>query len=447
MMYLCYIGATFLSGSLYYFGDKGIIGILIPFAILSGLFFVTLTKSDGMRFLFLTAANLFFILDIFLFQISFVDYLPLIYIILFINAFLLSNPLINLMYAFCYLMTVYQFKATIPNELLIGNFIGIIINSIIFTALALMVNKLKKDHELIREQELKYRTLFDFSADIIYLFELTEDDMPSKILEINDAACNKFGYSKEEILQMNPLQFTAQDRLDKIKGVQKELVEKGTISFEGKYITKSSQYIPSEITATVFKLENKRVVLAIARDISERKVLEDKLHYLAYYDSLTSLPNRDLLKNQIRNLNQGVQIAFLFVDLDGFKTINDTFGHDCGDQIIKLSAIKLRQCIDEQGLVTRFGGDEFLILLENTNIREVKEIAHSIINAFSEPIELQHHTANVTVSIGISFTTMGEQSVDVSIKEADQAMYMAKENGKNNFYIFEKNISLKEVST
>lgn len=447
MIYLCYIGATFISGSMYYFGDAGILNTLISLTTLCCFISLTFTKLDISRFLLLTAANLFFIIDIFLFKISFFDYLPLIYIILFINAFMLSNPLINLMYSFLYLMTLYQLKASLPDELLLGNMIGIIINSFIYTSLALLLNNLNKDHEIIKEKELKYRTLFDFSADIIYLFELKEDYMPGNILEINDSACQKFGYHKDDLLKMNPLQFTAHDRKDKVKEVQRELIERGKISFEGKYISKSGQIIPSEITATVFKLGHKKVVLAIARDITERKLLEERLHFLAFHDSLTGLPNRDLLKEHIANMKNGELIAFLFIDLDGFKSINDSFGHDCGDQVIKLAANKFTQCIGTSGLVTRFGGDEFLILLENSRLEEVKRIVASIMTAFSKPFELQQKKASVTVSIGISFAIIGEQNVEKAIKEADIAMYLAKENGKNNYHIYDNKLSLSKLSS
>lgn len=424
--------------------NERVIGFWIPIAAFICFIFVSITKSNNKRFILLTIASLLFILEILLFNISFYDYIPLIYLILFINAFMLSNPLINLMYAFLYLLTIYQFEGTLPKELLIGNMIGILINSFIYTALAILVIKFKKDHEIIKEKELKYRTLFNCSGDIVYLFELTEDNMPGEILEINNSACQKFGYHKNEILHMNPLQFTAHDRLSKIKEVQEKLIKSGTITFEGKYISKNGQYIPSEITATVFNLGDKKVVLAIARDITERKRLEEKLHYLAYHDSLTGLPNRDLLKSYIRNIKHGSRVAFLFVDLDGFKTINDTFGHDYGDQVIQLASSKLTNCIVSKGMVTRFGGDEFLLLLENVSYQDVKQTAEAIIQAFLIPFDLGKQDAFVTVSIGISFSIIGEKNIDAAIKEADIAMYLAKENGKNNYHFFEKSTILVE---
>lgn len=335
-------------------------------------------------------------------------------------------------------MPIFRMSFGIPNELLFGNVFGIIINTFIYLALLILIRKLKKDQEVIKENELKYRTLFDFSGDMVYLFELTDDYMPSSVLEINDSACRKFGYTKEELLQMNPLQFTSHDRLSKVKEVQMELIRKGTISFEGKYVSKDGEYIPSEITANVFQLGSKKVVLAISRDITERKLLEEKLHFLAYHDSLTGLPNRDLLKKHLRSLTLGTKVAFLFIDLDGFKEINDTLGHDSGDQLIKLAAEKFTRCIGSKGMVSRFGGDEFLILLENVHLQDAIDTANSIISAFSVPFLLDQNEAKVTVSIGISFSTLGEKHIDQAIKEADTAMYQAKENGKNNYFSYDQ---------
>jgi diguanylate cyclase (GGDEF)-like protein/PAS domain S-box-containing protein len=442
--YLYFIGVCFLCANLY-FSNQNEKGLFIHIAIFLSFIYVILTKSNNYRFIFLTVANVLFILEIFIYKISFYDYLPLIYLILFINAFMLANPLINLMYASLYLMTIYHLKDALPNELFIGNMVAIVLNSLIYTALALLVNKLNKDHEVIKEKELKYRTLFDFSGDIVYLFELMEDDMPGKILEVNESACRKFGYQKEELLQMNPLEFTAHDRISKVKEIQKRLVNKGNVSFEGKYISKAGLYIPSEITANVFMLDGKKVVLAIARDITERKRLEEKLHYLAYHDSLTGLPNRDLLKEHIRHLKKGSAVAFLFVDLDGFKGINDTFGHDCGDEIIKLAAEKLTNCIDSIGIVTRFGGDEFLLLLEDANLEAIQRIAMRIIEDFTIPFQIASEEATVSVSIGISFAVVGVSHIELAIKEADMAMYTAKENGKNNYHFYEGNSILAKI--
>ncbi|HYK75213.1 MAG TPA: GGDEF domain-containing protein [Pseudoneobacillus sp.] len=346
----------------------------------------------------------------------------------------------NIMFGFFYLMPIFRMGYDMPNQLLFGNVIGIIINIFIYLALLILIRKLKSDQEVIKEKELKYRTLFDFSGDMVYLFELEDDFMPGTVLEINESACRKFGYTKEELLQMNPLQFTSHDRLSKIKELQMELISKGTMSFEGKYVSKDGRYIPSEITANVFHLGSKKVVLAISRDITERKLLEEKLHYLAYHDSLTGLPNRDLLKQHLRSVITGTKVAFLFIDLDGFKEINDTLGHDSGDQLIKLAAAKFISCIGSKGLVSRFGGDEFLILLENVQIEDAIYKAKSIITAFSVPFLLEQNEANVTVSIGISLSTMGEKHIDQAIKEADTAMYQAKENGKNNYSLYEHNV-------
>jgi diguanylate cyclase (GGDEF)-like protein/PAS domain S-box-containing protein len=433
MILLCIIGAIFICVSLYANGESN--SIFIPIAILASFVLIPFIKSDNLRFIFLTIANLLIMFDIFLYKIDFYDFLPLIYIVLFINAFMLSKSLINLMYAFLYLLTIYQFKASLPVELWIGNMVGIIINSIIYTFLALLISKLNNETMRMKEKELKYRTLFDFSADIVYLFELKEDFMPGKILEVNASACQKFGYSKAELLRMNPLDFTAPGRIEKIKQLQKELVEKGTISFEGKYLSKNGDLIPSEITANVFKMENKNVVLAIARDITERKRLEEKLHFLAYHDSLTGLPNRDLLKDYIHNKKQGEDLAFLFIDLDGFKLINDTMGHDYGDCLIRLAASKFSQSVGTNGLVTRFGGDEFLIVIDQATIEKASHIAEVIINAFKVPMKINEKSVSISVSIGISFALLGRDDIDNSIKEADIAMYKAKDNGKNNYYL------------
>ncbi|PKG23449.1 bifunctional diguanylate cyclase/phosphodiesterase [Niallia nealsonii] len=181
------------------------------------------------------------------------------------------------------------------------------------------------------------------------------------------------------------------------------------------------------------------------RDITEQKEENQKMHFMAYYDSLTKLPNRNYFKDYISSklLTDGEQIPFaiLFIDLERFKIVNDTFGHAIGDLLLQQVSERLSECVKAEGIVARFSGDEFLILLENATKNEILFHIKRIIDSFSEPFLIKEHEVFTSPSIGVSQYPKNGQSLETLIKHADIAMYHAKKNWNDNFTFFNQNLS------
>ena len=177
-------------------------------------------------------------------------------------------------------------------------------------------------------------------------------------------------------------------------------------------------------------------------DISERKKAEAQVIRLAHYDQITNLPNRtlflDRFQHDIKKVQRNKQfITLLYLDLDRFKEINDTLGHDMGDLLLKEAAERLVKCVRQDDTVARMGGDEFTVILNNLNNQiSTERIAQNILDKFTEPFHLGGEVVYITTSIGISVYPVDGTEVDVLLKNADQAMYAAKEQGRNRYHYF-----------
>jgi len=185
-------------------------------------------------------------------------------------------------------------------------------------------------------------------------------------------------------------------------------------------------------------------VIGTYTDISERKAIEAQVMKLAHYDSITNLPNRTLF---LERLNQEISnaqhkhgaLALIMIDLDGFKEINDSLGHQKGDLMIKLTAERLLKCVHDKDVVSRLGGDEFTLIITDTNdIVKIHALANKILEVIAEPYRLENDIAYVTASLGITFYPGNSQHSDELIRQADQAMYASKNAGKNRYSFFTK---------
>ncbi|MBD3562365.1 diguanylate cyclase, partial [Planktothrix sp. FACHB-1355] len=183
----------------------------------------------------------------------------------------------------------------------------------------------------------------------------------------------------------------------------------------------------------------KRTAAELVRYNTELKLSQDRLRHLAYHDSLTGLPNRKLFYEQLsQSLEWAAQnerlLALLFLDLDGFKQINDTQGHDMGDLLLQGVADRLTNCLRSSDTVSRLGGDEFTVILPIIkSVSDVTRVADKIIDAITQPFVLNGQTINVTISIGISLFPLNGDEMNALIKNADAAMYRAKQQGKNKY--------------
>jgi diguanylate cyclase (GGDEF)-like protein len=183
---------------------------------------------------------------------------------------------------------------------------------------------------------------------------------------------------------------------------------------------------------------------------SYRELMESqqKLQQMAYYDELTTLPNRvhlyNFLKQSIAELQLNKQLlVVLFIDLDGFKEVNDTTGHKIGDLLLKEAGQRIQLCIRNADLVSRLGGDEFIVVLKNCDIKAAEEVAGRIINELSKSYTFYDEIVHVTASIGASIAPKDGDDEELLIQRADKAMYFAKNQGKNGFAFY--NEDLEEV--
>ncbi|MDO8261851.1 MAG: EAL domain-containing protein [Gallionella sp.] len=276
-------------------------------------------------------------------------------------------------------------------------------------------------------------------------------DAKANIIRVNRAFTDVTGYSQEEALGKNPRMMNS-GRHDKAFFVEmwQNLIRTGVWSGEVWDKRKDGQIYPQWVDITAVKNEHQKTIryVAIFSDITARKQAEEDIRNLAFYDALTKLPNRRLFIDRFhaalpvsaRHNNYG---AVLFIDLDKFKTLNDTLGHDYGDLLLVEVAVRIKSCVREMDTVARFGGDEFVVLIEeisndqNEASLKVGLVAEKIREALTRPYRLKEHEHHSSPSIGISLYRGNEETVDTLLQNADKAMYQAKSSGRNAVRFFD----------
>ena len=225
------------------------------------------------------------------------------------------------------------------------------------------------------------------------------------------------------------------------------------VDFEHRIIRRDGEVRHILARTRVIKDDTDRIVKRYGanQDITERKRAEEKIQYLATHDVLTGLPNRMMFSQLLNHAIQSAQrykrqFAVLFIDLDRFKIINDTLGHEAGDQLLQEIAVRLKQSLRAVDIVARLGGDEFVILIEEvSDSSQVATVAHKILTSIIKPITLMGQECRITASIGISMYPKDAEDEQSLMKNADIAMYLAKEEGKNNYQFYSKDIQSKSL--
>ena len=187
-------------------------------------------------------------------------------------------------------------------------------------------------------------------------------------------------------------------------------------------------------------------------DLEERKRVEQSIRYMAHHDALTGLPNRSLFRDRLTHAMAQAdryhqRLAVMFLDLDRFKAINDTLGHNVGDQLLTIAAERLRSCVRDSDTVARLGGDEFTVVVEDIiEDHDAAAVAQKILDTLSQPFNLYGHEVFISVSVGITLYPSDDDNADNLLRNADSAMYRAKEFGRNNFqfYVADMNIKARE---
>jgi diguanylate cyclase (GGDEF)-like protein/PAS domain S-box-containing protein len=264
-------------------------------------------------------------------------------------------------------------------------------------------------------------------------------DLEGDMVYVNDTACDSLGYTREELINLKPYKLSPQEDAERFRDRMNKLLEKKSTIDEVTFLRKDGAELPVELHGRIIELGSKELVLAVVRDISERKKMEEHIRQLAYHDSLTGLPNRSLLTDhfhlaQAHAIRYKHLLVLMMMDLDKFKDVNDNLGHSAGDRLLKEVSMRLVESVRKTDTVARMGGDEFVLLLQEINSEgDTSNIARKILEVMRKPFELEGHKLNVTTSIGIAFYPCDGDDMDSLVKHADFAMYRVKEQGRNSF--------------
>ncbi len=270
-------------------------------------------------------------------------------------------------------------------------------------------------------------------------------DPASRIIEVNDTFTRITGYTRDEAVGQTPrLLNSGHHDAAFYRAMWESLTRTGAWAGEIWNRRKDGSVYPEWLSITAAHDENGQITNYVSAfsDISERKAYEVRLRHLAEYDPLTKLPNRTLLRDRLTHAiglaaRKGGKIAVLFLDLDRFKNINDSLGHAIGDQMLIEAARRLRSAVRGSDTVSRLGGDEFVLLLTELETPDhAAHVAEKLLQVVAEPFSLEGHELNVTPSIGIALFPEDGADPDALLKNADTAMYHAKEKGRNNFQFF-----------
>lgn len=288
-----------------------------------------------------------------------------------------------------------------------------------------------KVKSLSDEYDRQFHSVIESTADGIVV-----TDAEGTIVQWNNGAQSLFGYSKEEILHEDVRMIFAPETLPHHGPTD---VFGKTIELTG--FKKGGSQFPVELSAGTWQTANGAYYSLIIRDITERKMIEEKISNLVYLDSLTELPNRRLFNDRLDSsidqaADNGTMLSILYLDLDQFKLINDTYGHPTGDRLLIEASLRIKSCISKTDTLARLGGDEFIVLLLNADYMKTEAVAQKILGVLNEPFVLNDETVFTTSSIGASLFPSDGQSPDILVKNADIAMYRAKEEGRNNFQFF-----------
>ncbi|HYD77250.1 bifunctional diguanylate cyclase/phosphodiesterase [Ramlibacter sp.] len=287
--------------------------------------------------------------------------------------------------------------------------------------------------------------------DVVIITEAGPFSEPGpRIVFVNDAFERRTGYTRDEVIGRSPRLLqgpnTQRASLDRIRAAMEEW-RPARVDLVN-YKKNGEPFWVDLDVSPVWDRERKLTHwVAVGRDVTERKLAEEKIQHLAFYDPLTKLPNRQLLMDRLHAaLNDPARPregALMFIDLDNFKVLNDTLGHQKGDLLLQLVAERLRSCVAKGDTVARLGGDEFVILLENRGDKPLDPakgahaVADRILAALGEPYVLPGYLHHSTCSIGVTLFSRSDRTVSELLKQADLAMYQAKSSGRNTVCFFD----------
>ncbi len=305
---------------------------------------------------------------------------------------------------------------------------------------------LSRDDALVRERraagivEARYASLIKNASDVIMIA-----DIDGGLRFASPAAERTFGMHPDDLVGRNLLDLWGEADRERLAAFLAEVAATRGRSIGPVEVTVGNGARRSTLESVGSNLLDDPAIAGLAlnfRDVSERKALEEQLRQLAFHDPLTLLANRSLFRNRVQHAltlthRSGQHVAVMFLDIDNFKNVNDSLGHDAGDRLLQAASQRLVKSTRPSDTVARLGGDEFAILLEGiTESRDVERVAAEITRSFEEPLVLDGGDTYVAASIGIAFSQPGDDTEQL-LRNADIAMYNAKATGKAKFVVFQ----------
>lgn len=305
----------------------------------------------------------------------------------------------------------------------------------------MMIQEREQMFTAIRESEERYRRLVDLSPDGIVIHS------SEGLVFVNPAGASLLkAQSLKDLLHRKIIDFVHPEFLEVFQLLM-EVIESNASPApwrEGKFMCLDASEVYVEVSGVPFIYQGKPAVQIIFRDISERKLALEQLEYLANFDALTGLPNRRLFFDRLTCIfshckRYKEQFSVLFLDLDRFKSVNDTLGHDAGDELLREVAKRMQDCLRHADTVARMGGDEFAVILSRIiDPSDNAIVSDKIITALGRPFIIQGQECRIGVSIGISIFPDHAENTESLLKAADSAMYHAKEDGRNCYRYFSR---------
>jgi diguanylate cyclase (GGDEF)-like protein/PAS domain S-box-containing protein len=300
----------------------------------------------------------------------------------------------------------------------------------------------KRQHEA---QLLLAERVFAHSSEALLI-----TDHNGVIINVNKAFTQITGYTREEAVGQTP-RILKSNRHDAAfyRMMWTSVAEKGSWEGEVWDQRKGGEIYPKWLSITVVRDAHGDILNYIGcfSDITERKAAQEKIEYLAHHDALTSLPNRLLLRDRFTHSRElirrtGRSMAFMFLDLDHFKRINDSLGHRVGDDLLIAVVKRLRSCLRECDTLSRQGGDEFILILNDLEGKEsAAKVAGKIISSLNQPFQIGIHSLNTSVSIGIALAPIDGDDFDSLLQKADTAMYVSKESARGTYCFFHQSMN------
>ncbi|AGX87980.1 EAL domain-containing response regulator [Candidatus Symbiobacter mobilis] len=286
--------------------------------------------------------------------------------------------------------------------------------------------------------------VFEHSGEAIILC-----DNDNRIMEVNPAFTRMTGYTQDEVRGQDPKLLSAgRTEAGLYQGMWAAIRQNGFWQGEMWDRHKNGSVYPKLLTISVVRnrLGGVDYYIGSFASLTEQKEAEDRIRHLAHHDPLTGLPNRLHLQGTLQrdlalSRRENRPLGLMFIDLDRFKTINDTLGHHVGDELLMEVSRRLRNCVRESDIVARLGGDEFVVLLSGAGATAAAQVAEKIITLVAQPYEMYGHTLRTSPSIGISLFPEDGADADTLMRNADLAMYQAKSRGRNNAQFFSQGVN------